>query len=149
MSDYKTLQIADENQPQEDAYFQINTIQLFAFQFLKHKISNQDEINRTSGIQVEAKKRKDQNGEVDIITKINVDFQYAETRMISCEAVFIASISVSEKFDERFLNNVVAIIYSYLRPIVAQMTIMAKTQPLDLPPLSFENITIKEWDEEY
>lgn len=36
----------------------------------------------------------------------------------------------------------VAIIYSYLRPIVLQMTVMAKLPPLDLPPANFENFKV-------
>ena len=138
------IKIPDENRLQEEAYFQINTIQLFAFQFVKKHIENKDKTK--NNIQIEAKKKKNKDSEIDIVTKINIDFQYTQTRMISCEAIFISCIKKKKKFDERYLNNVVAIIYSYLRPIVAQMTIMAKTRPLDLPPLSFENITIKEWD---
>ena len=49
----------------------------------------------------------------------------------------------SNKENEKYLNNAVAILYSYLRPLVAQMTVMAKLPPLDLQPLNFENIKIK------
>lgn len=31
-------------------------------------------------------------------------------------------------------------LYSYLRPIVAQISVMSKIIPIDLPPLNFSNL---------
>lgn len=136
----KELGIDEKMLPSKEASFEIETIQLFSFQFAKQAI----EEGERGGIDIEAKKRKTQSG-YDILTKIEVNFAYHTQRKIWCEAVFISAIKTSENFNEWFLNNVVAIIYSYLRPIMAQMTAMAKAPSLDLPPLSFERIEIQEW----
>lgn len=62
----------------------------------------------------------------------------------------LAKMTTIVKFEEdhsenhKFLINAIAIMYSYLRPIVVQMTVMAKLPPLELEPLNFREIEMKE-----
>lgn len=81
------------------------------------------------------------------IVQLEVNLQIGEddNKLFIVEAILGCVIEFldSNKENEKYLNNVIAILYSYLRPLVAQMTVMAKLPPLDLPPLNFENIKIK------
>ncbi|NDJ26372.1 hypothetical protein DMB95_00160 [Campylobacter sp. MIT 12-8780] len=43
---------------------------------------------------------------------------------------------------EDYLQNAVAIIYSYFRPIVSQMVMMARLSPWVLPPANFEDFKV-------
>lgn len=81
------------------------------------------------------------------IVQLEVNLQIGEdnSKLFIVEAILGCVIEFldSNKENEKYLNNAVAILYSYLRPLVAQMTVMAKLPPLDLQPLNFENIKIK------
>ena len=122
--------------------FQIKTIQLKKFDFeqagkLKKKIG----INLAQGIGATAKKES----ENQYFIQLNVDlsFMQGNIKIFYIQSVIVGIIEVSDNFDESLLNNMVAIMYSYLRPMVAQMTVMAKLPPLDLPPVSFEEFEVK------
>lgn len=53
-----------------------------------------------------------------------------------------AGVLIQEDFNPKILNNVAAILYSYLRPLIAQMTVMAKIPPLDIPPMNLTGLKI-------
>ncbi|MBW5381891.1 hypothetical protein [Brachyspira pilosicoli] len=50
--------------------------------------------------------------------------------------------------DKALFRNLISILYSYLRPIAAQISVMAKLPPLDLPILNFAEINIDDIEEE-
>lgn len=77
--------------------------------------------------------------EVDLQIGEDDDKLFVVKSVLRCAIKFLSS----NKENEKYLNNAVAILYSYLRPLVAQMTTMAKLPPLDLQPLNFEDIKIK------
>lgn len=82
-----------------------------------------------------------------IVYSIRVDtdihFKQEQKEIFYIDSSIFSVIKTNINFDEKLLNNVVAIMYSYLRPLVAQMTTMAKLPPLDLPPANFENYEVK------
>lgn len=77
--------------------------------------------------------------EVDLQIGEDDDKLFVVKSILYCAIEFLSS----NKENEKYLNNAVVILYSYLRPLIAQMTTMAKLPPLDLQPLNFENIKIK------
>lgn len=48
--------------------------------------------------------------------------------------------SFENGIDKKLFINLMSILYSYLRPIAAQISVMAKLPPLDLPILNFSEI---------
>ena len=48
------------------------------------------------------------------------------------------------ELDEKLFPNLASILYSYLRPIVAQISVMAKLHPIDLPILNLSKIKVDE-----
>lgn len=124
--------------------FKIKTIQLKKFDFEqtgKLVVDKKKEINLTQKIGAIAK----QENTNSYILQLNVDmaFKQDEQDLFFIDSVIVGAIEVGKNFDEKLLNNMVAIMFSYLRPIVAQMTVMAKLPPLDLPPVSFEEFEVK------
>lgn len=81
------------------------------------------------------------------IVQLEIKLQIGEDKdkLFVVEAILgcMIEFSIPSKENEKYLNSAVAILYSYLRPLVAQMTTMAKLPPLDLQPLNFEDIKIK------
>ena len=73
----------------------------------------------------------------------NIFFKQNEQDLFFIKAIIIGAIEVGKDFEEKSLNNMVAIMFSYLRPMVAQMTVMAKLPPLDLQPVNFEEFEVK------
>ena len=124
--------------------FKIKTIQLKKFDFEqtgKLVVDKKKEINLTQKIGAIAK----QENTNSYILQLNVDmaFKQDEQDLFFIDSVIVGAIEVGKNFDEKLLNNMVAIMFSYLRPIVAQMTVMAKLPPLDLQPVNFEEFEVK------
>lgn len=122
--------------------FKIKTIQLKKFDFEQTgELGQKKKINLNQGIGAVAKKES----ENEYIIRLNIDlsFKQGELEVFYIKSDIIGMIQVESNFDENLLNNMVAIMYSYLRPMVAQMTTMAKLPPLDLPPVSFEEFEVK------
>ena len=56
--------------------------------------------------------------------------------------------SFKNGIDKKLFINLMSILYSYLRPIAAQISVMAKLPPLDLPILNFSEIDTDDIKEE-
>lgn len=124
--------------------FKIQTIQIKKFDFCQtEKLIKNKQIKLEQTI--EANARKDDN-QYAIQVNIGLLAKQDEKTLFYVKSIIIATIEVEANFQEDYLNNMVAIIYSYLRPMVAQMTAMAKLPLLDLPPMNLENfkVTIEE-----
>lgn len=127
---------------QNDVAFQIKTIQIQKFDFEQiDRLVPKKQIAVQLGVGSIAEK-KDKNTYI-IQTDIDISFLQTEKKVFYIKFSIIAIIAVEPNFDEKFLNDMVAIMYSYLRPLAAQMTVMAKLPPLDLPPLNFDNFEVK------
>lgn len=124
--------------------FKIKTIQLKKFDFEqtgKLVADKKKEINLKQKIGAIAK----QENTNSYILQLNVDmaFKQDEQDLFFINSVIVGAIEVGKNFDEKLLSNMVAIMFSYLRPMVAQMTVMAKLPPLDLQPVNFEEFEVK------
>ena len=124
--------------------FKIKTIQLKKFDFEqtgKLVADKKKEINLEQKIGAIAKQ---ETTNIYIIQlNANIFFKQNEQDLFFIKAIIIGEIEVEKDFEEKSLNNMVAIMFSYLRPMVAQRTAMAKLPPLDLPPVSFEEFEVK------
>ena len=120
--------------------FKIQTIQIKKFDFCQtEKLIKNKQIKLEQTI--EANARKDDN-QYAIQVNIKLLAKQDEKTLFYVKSIIIAIIEVEANFQEDYLNNMVAIIYSYLRPMVAQMTAMAKLPLLDLPPMNLENFRV-------
>ncbi|ECQ5495319.1 protein-export chaperone SecB [Campylobacter coli] len=124
--------------------FKIKTIQLKKFDFEqtgKLVADKKKEINLKQKIGAIAK----QENTNSYILQLNVDmaFKQDEQDLFFINSVIVGAIEVGKNFDEKLLSNMAAIMFSYLRPMVAQMTVMAKLPPLDLQPVNFEEFEVK------
>ena len=124
--------------------FKIKTIQLKKFDFEqtgKLVADKKKEINLKQKIGAIAK----QENTNSYILQLNVDmaFKQDEQDLFFIKSVIVGAIEVDKNFDEKLLSNMAAIMFSYLRPMVAQMTVMAKLPPLDLQPVNFEEFEVK------
>ena len=124
--------------------FKIKIIQLKRFDFEqtgKLVADKKKEINLKQKIGAIAK----QENTNSYILQLNVDmaFKQDEQDLFFINSVIVGAIEVGKNFDEKLLSNMAAIMFSYLRPMVAQMTVMAKLPPLDLQPVNFEEFEVK------
>lgn len=126
---------------QSNNSFKIKTIQIKKFDFCQtKKLTKNKQIELKQRIKANAKKNDNQYA---IQVNINLLAEQGEEKLFHIKSIFVAIIEVeAANFQEKYLNNMVAIIYSYLRPIVAQMTAMAKLPTLDLPPMNFEGFKV-------
>lgn len=134
----KVKKFASQVQPSN--VFQIKTIQVGEFNFKQvGKLGKGKAIDIRQGVGAVAEKDKNT---YTIQSNIDISLLQGEQEIFYIKSAIVGVIGVESNFDEKFLNNMVAIMYSYLRPLVAQMTVMAKLPPLDLPPLNFENFKV-------
>lgn len=127
---------------QQHDVFNIETIQLKKFNFEQIGALKEDnEISLKQRIGATAKKESENQYFIQL--DVDLSSMQGDVKVFYIHSVIVSIIEVNDHFDESLLNNMVAIMYSYLRPMVAQMTVMAKLPPLDLPPVSFEEFEVK------
>ena len=127
---------------QPNTSFQIKSIQLRKFDFEQIKgLKDIENIELEQGI--DAKYEKKDNTYI-IFLGHQIKLKQKENLIYTVNSMIMGHIEVKENFDPKYLNNVVAILYSYLRPMVAQVTVMAKLPPLDLPPMNFTDLKVEE-----
>ena len=132
------------SQPSESAisieYIQVDN---FKFNLITNLMNNNIEIANDIGIKtgtnISYSKREDDNL---ILAELNIkiDLMMSDYILAYIESNIIGLFKFKNEFDERMINNIAAMLYSYLRPIVAQMSVMSKIMPIDLPPLNFSNL---------
>ncbi|MFK0393943.1 protein-export chaperone SecB, partial [Campylobacter jejuni] len=61
---------------------------------------------------------------------------------ISTSIVSLIEFEVKDEQNEFLLNNAVAIMFSYLRPMIAQITMLSGFPPYHLQPVSFEQFKV-------
>ena len=129
-----------EKQPKPNDSFKIITIEMRKFFFQQIGIlKEKEQIELDQSITAYASKNEDQ---YDIQVAIKLNANCSSDELFCVDSVIVSKIEVNENFQEDSLNNMVAIIYSYLRPMVAQMTAMAKLPLLDLPPMNLEGFKV-------
>lgn len=132
------------SQPSESA-ISIEYIQVVDFKFnLINNLMNSDieianNIGIKTGTNISYSKKEEDNL---ILTELNIkiDLMMSDKILAHIESTIIGLFKFKNGFDEIMINNIAAMLYSYLRPIVAQMSVMSKIIPIDLPPLNFSNL---------
>lgn len=132
------------SQPSESA-ISIEYIQVVDFKFnlinnlMNSNIEIANDIGIKTGTNISYSKKEEDNL---ILTELNIkiDLMMSDNILAHIESTIIGLFKFKNEFDERMINNIAAMLYSYLRPIVVQMSVMSKIIPIDLPPLNFSNL---------
>ncbi len=128
------------SQPSESA-ISIEYIQVvdFKFNLINSNIEIANDIGIKTGTNISYSKKEEDSL---ILTELNIkiDLMMSDNILARIESTIIGLFKFKNEFDERMINNIAAMLYSYLRPIVAQMSVMSKILPVDLPPLNFSNL---------
>lgn len=137
--------------PPSESAISIEYIQVADFKFsLVNNLMNKDiEISNDIGIKTGTNISYSKKEDNLILTELNIkmDLIMSENILAHIESTVIGLFKFKNEFDERMVNNIAAMLYSYLRPIVAQMSIMSKILPIDLPPLNFSNLRFESKNE--
>lgn len=131
---------------QHNDSFNIVAIEIKKFIFEQTSpLGQESEINIEQSLGAVTQKNVIDDSIVEYSIRVDTDihFKQKEKEIFYIDSSIFSVIKTNINFNEKLLNNVVAIMYSYLRPLVAQMTTMAKLPPLDLPPANFENYEVK------
>lgn len=135
-----------QNQPKESE-FDIKLIKLIKLNF-EHKksIKNIDEFSLDVGLRPEYIKIEE-SIQFYLYAKIDLyqnDNENKKIEICSIESQIVGMFGYKNKIDKKLLPNIASILYSYLRPIISQLSIMAKIPPIDLPILNLSDIEVKE-----
>lgn len=131
----KSIKLAQLNFMQKSNLINKDTIGLdLGFNTSYQKIKSENtSIQFNFGIQLKLSQKDDNNN------KINIGV---------IQAYIIGLFDYENELDKKLFPNLASILYSYLRPIVAQISVMAKLPPIDLPILNLSKIKVDEIIEE-
>lgn len=133
-----------QKQPKESE-FDIKLIKLIKLNFEhKENIKNIDEFSLDVGLRPEYMKVEEL---IQFCLYVKIDLYQNENRKIeicSIESQIAGMFGYKGQIDKKLLPNIASILYSYLRPIISQLSIMAKIPPIDLPILNLSDIEVKE-----
>ncbi len=140
--DQENLKLVDTMQLQLSDKFTIAGVRLQGFSFKLNAVEK-DFIADDFKLGVSAiAYKKDKS--YDVITRIISGLVDDEgSFLFEIDGAVSVRIDVEKEFDDKLLNNVVAIGYSYFRPLAAQATVMAKLPPLDLPVLDLSGTKVE------
>lgn len=135
-----------QKQPKESE-FDIKLIKLIKLNFEhKENIKNIDELSLDVGLRPEYIKIEELI-QFNLYVKIDLyqkDNENKKIEICSIESQIVGMFGYKNQIDEKLLPNIASILYSYLRPIISQLSIMAKIPPIDLPILNLSDIEVKE-----
>lgn len=129
--------------------FQISSIEIKKFNFeqnqeIKEDDINEIKINHTIGAIAQKKDNKEKDNflvQLDLNIKANNN-NNKNIYNISTSIVSLIEFEVKDEQNEILLNNAVAIMFSYLRPMIAQITMLSGFPPYHLQPVSFEQFKV-------
>ena len=133
------------SQPSESA-ISIEYIQVVDFKFnlinnlMNSNIEIANDIGIKTGTNISYSKKEEEDNLILTELNIKIDLMMSYKILAHIESTIIGLFKFKNGFDEIMINNIAAMLYSYLRPIVAQMSVMSKIIPIDLPPLNFSNL---------
>ncbi len=135
-----------QKQPKESE-FDIKLIKLIKLNFEhKENIKNIDEFSLDVGLNPEYVKIAELI-QFYLYVKVGLYQNNDENKKIeicSIEAQIAGIFGYKDEIDKKLLPNIASILYSYLRPVISQLSIMAKIPPIDLPILNLSDIEVKE-----
>lgn len=138
----------DLQSPPENSVFSINEIKVVDFSFKQlDDISNSNHIYLDTAlasnyIHIESKKELNPTLSIEITMSSGTSLDNKKDIAVF-KGKIIGSILYKDTFNEKLLPNIISILYSYLRPVVAQMSVMAKLPPVDLPILNLSDIKVE------
>lgn len=142
-----TLQLLEESQ------FSIKKIKIVKFNFQqKDNLINKNPIGMDFNIGSFYSNIKDKKNTIQLNLILNMElFQENENNckvtIADIETIVAGMFEYKNDISEKLLPNLVSILYSYIRPIVAQFSVMAKLPPIDLPILNLSKIEVKHIEE--
>ncbi|EAC1313291.1 hypothetical protein E4R57_05890 [Campylobacter coli] len=130
--------------------FQISSIEIKKFNFeqnpeIKEGDIDKFEFSRTIGAIAQKKDNKEKDkflAQLDLNIKANNNNK-KNIYNISTSIVSLIEFEVKDEQNKILLNNAVAIMFSYLRPMIAQITMLSGFPPYHLQPVSFEEFEVK------
>ncbi|MEI0478551.1 hypothetical protein [Brachyspira pulli] len=130
----KSVKLTQLNFIQKDNPINMETMGIgLGFNASYSKLDDDNTIQFNLGIQLKLSQEDDSNNKIDLGI---MQFHLA--------GIF----SFEDGIDKKLFRNLISILYSYLRPIAAQISVMAKLPPLDLPILNFSEINTDNIEEE-
>lgn len=140
----KSQSVSEQKQLEASSAFSIEGISVleFTFKVYPEDLGKNEKLALNVDIAPQATKK---SGGYSVSSQIDVyttDDDESKVGFKSFAEILII-IKTKPDFDEALLKNAVAIAYSYLRPLIAQMTVMSKLPPLDLQPIDFSLLNVK------
>ncbi|MCV3508848.1 protein-export chaperone SecB [Campylobacter sp. CNRCH_2016_3089] len=129
--------------------FQISSIEIKKFNFEQNpeiKKDDIDEIKCVNTIGAAAQKKDDtvnDNFLVQLDLNIKANSKDKNIYHISTTILSLIAFETKDEQNKILLNNAVAIMFSYLRPMIAQITMLSGFPPYHLQPVSFEEFEVK------
>lgn len=120
----------------------------FLFEILSFSLSENDNLNLENGIAYATIKKEKDNDRLFIL-ELTIEAKNNKTDEVifKFDIELLGKFTFTEGYDPKIAKNVIAIMYSYIRPMVAQFTTLSELPPLNLQPLNFSKIEIEEIDE--
>lgn len=137
----------------ENSNFAIKEIKLVKANFYqKNNLINDNEISIGLSIGSFYSIRKDIKNAIQLNLSADIElFQEDENKdnipIATVETIVVGIFEYKNDISEKLLPNLASILYSYIRPIVAQFSVMAKLPPIDLPILNLSKIEVKHIEE--
>lgn len=132
----------------------VKSIKLAQLNFMqKNNLINKDTIGLDLGFNTSYQKIKSENASIQFNFGIQLklsqkDDNNNKINIGVIQAYIIGLFDYENELDKKLFPNLASILYSYLRPIVAQISVMAKLPPIDLPILNLSKIKVDEIIEE-
>lgn len=129
--------------------FTIDYIIFKDFNFTQHTpYENDEKLCFTQEVNYSLQSDDDNDKEKFFPLTINIKTYYesqAETKndsniIFSFDINMIGKFTFHKEFKENIGANIIAIMYSYIRPMVAQFTTLGGLPPLNIPPVNFSEI---------
>lgn len=137
----------------ENSNFAIKEIKLVKANFYqKNNLINDNEISIGLSMGSFYSIRKDIKNAIQLNLSADIElFQEDENKdnipIATVETIVVGIFEYKNDISEKLLPNLASILYSYIRPIVAQFSVMAKLHPIDLPILNLSKIEVKHIEE--
>ncbi|HEB9338046.1 TPA: protein-export chaperone SecB [Campylobacter coli] len=131
----------------ESGIFKILSIEIKKFNFEQNGVlDDSGTINCKNNIGVIAHQKDDKKKDIFLIQldlDIQADSGSESVYNISTTILSLIAFETKDEQNKILLNNAVAIMFSYLRPMIAQITMLSGFPPYHLQPVSFEEFEVK------
>ncbi|EOB0677672.1 protein-export chaperone SecB [Campylobacter coli] len=129
--------------------FQISSIEIKKFNFEQNPEIKEGDIDKfefSKTIGAIARKKDDKEKDkflIQLNLNIKANTSGKNIYSISTSILSLIQFEVKDEQNKFLLNNAVAIMFSYLRPIIAQISMLSGFPPYHLQPVSFEDFEVE------